>query len=246
MAVLAPVLEKKINSEEVAVERSRNIFRPANVFTAEINKNTHMSADECHNMRIKSNYEKLINPDSTVSDIIPNEVQQKHVEEPAVESAPLLVEGARVDSDLFRVDSIINSRQAEQEPEVQEAEEEENEDLRPSEETFKYKTKAASKVVIEEKASSREKSTSKFSKRYKIIMAVALAVIVVLFALVIINSTVLSNLNQQVSYLENDLAAAQQSYDEILEDKESYFENIEETIADFARKKGMSKILGDN
>lgn len=246
MAVLAPVLERKINTEEVVTERSRNAFTPVDTYTADIRRNSFMSADESHNSRIKSNYEKLINPDSTVSDIIHNEVKPQHVEEPVVEQTPFLVENARADSDLFRVDSMMNSRQAEPEAEQEDREEEENEDLRPSDETFKYKTSATSKVVIDDKISNKEKKVSKFSKRDKIIMAVALVVIAVLFVLVIVNSTVLSNLNQQVSNLQNDLVVAQENYDEILESKEDYFANIEETVAAFAKQNGMSKILGDN
>ena len=244
MAVLAPVLERKINTEEVVAEKTRNAYVPTSVFTADVRRNTFMSAEEHHNSRIKSNYEKLINPDSTVSDIIHNEVQQKKVEEPAVEQAPYLVENARADSDLFRVDSMINSRQAEPETGT-DLEEEENEDLRPSDETFKYKTKSESKIVVDDKISNKEKKVSKFSKRDKIIMVVAIVVIVALFALVIINSAVLSNLNHEVSYLQDDLAVAQENYEAVLESKENYFANIEETVADFARQNGMSKIAGD-
>ena len=233
MAVLAPVLERKVNTEEeVLTEESRN---------------TGMTAEERHNARIRINYARLINPDTTVGDIIEKEAEIKQqVQEPVIEQKPYLVENARADAAIFRADSLINRRQVEVN---EEQEEEENEDLRPSAETFKYK-QGASKVVVEDKISNKQAKVSRLSKRDKIIMAVALLVIVALFILVIVNSAVLKNLNNEVSYLENDLVAAQESYDEVVESSNSYFEKIEEKVADFARKNGMSKIedeiKGDN
>ena len=240
MAVLAPILERKINTENDFLERKVKI---ENNFAAEVKRSTPKATDEDHNARIKSNYEKLINPDFTVDDVIKNNVQQNSVEQPVVEQTPFWVENARADSDLFRVDSMINTRQAEPATDAdQDQEEEENEDLRPSEETFKYRTVAKSKVVIDDKISNKETKVSKFSKRDKIIMAVALVVIVALFVLVIVNSAVLSNLNSQVSSLQTDLVAAQEDYDEVLENKQIFFDNVEQTVADFAAQNGMSKI----
>ena len=244
MAVLAPILERKINTEnDFSVKR---ISTQTNFTKEESRPTTFKTTDEDHNARIKSIYEKIINPDSTVSDIIQNEPVQQRAEEPVIEQAPIWVENARADSDLFRVDSMINSRQAqatkEAEKEQEQQEEEENEDLRPSEETFKYRTVAKNTVVVEDKTADKHVKENKFSKRDKIVMVVALLVIVALFVLVIINSAVLSNLNREVSALQNDLVVAQENYEEILEDKESYFANIEETVADFAEQNGMSKI----
>ena len=225
MAVLAPVLERKVNTEE------ENL--------TEESRNTCMTADERHNARIRINYARLINPDTTVGDIIEkNSVPQQVVDEPVIEQKPYLVENARADADIFRADSAINRIQDEV---VETQEEEENEDLRPSAETFKYK-EGASKVVVEDKISNKQAKVSKFSKRDKVIMAVALLVIVALFVLVIINSAVLSNLNNEVSALENDLVAAQENYEDVLESKELFFDNIEETIEEFARQNGMSKM----
>ena len=229
MAVLAPVLERKVNTEEE--------------FTTEESRETLMTAEERHNSRIKFNYARLINPDTTVGDIIEKETAQQRVEEPVIEQKPYLVENARATADIFRADSIINSRQAVVD-QVQE-EEEENEDLRPTQTTIQYRTEAASKVVIEDKISNREAKVSRFSKRDKVIMAVALLVIVALFVLVIINSAVLSNLNSEISYLETDLVTAQENYDEVLESKVDFFDNIEEKVFNFAAKNGM-KNIGDN
>ena len=247
MAVLAPVLERKINTEsEIAAERSRSIFMPTNNFAPERSRAPLANDDASHNSRIKANYEKLINPDLTVSDVINNEpVQQKKVETPVIEQTPFWVENARADSDLFRVDSMINSRQAEKNVEVEapaSQEEEENEDLRPSDETIKHKTIASSKTGVKTTVTAKQTSVSRFSKRDKIFMVVALAVIVALFVLVIINSAVLSNLNQEVGTLQNNLVVAEENYQEAMENKEAFGDGIEDTIADFAQQNGMSKM----
>lgn len=223
MAVLAPVLERKVNTEDNATELRRDV---------------HMSDEERHNSCIKINYAKLINPDTTVGEIINKEVapQQRYAETVKREQKPFLVENARADSDVFRADSKINRK-----VEAEQAEEEENEDLRPTAETIKYKSGVKSKIVIEDKISDKQAKVSKLSKRDKIIMAVALFVIAALFVLVIINSAVLSNLNEDVSYLKTDLAAAQQTYTEVLQERTEFDENIEQIVEDFATEKGMVK-----
>lgn len=238
MAVLAPVLERKLNTENnVATEESRNLQQ--------------MTAEERHNSRIKVNYARLINPDTTVGDIIYKEpaqpryaepVQTKFAEPAAREQKPFLVENARADADIFRADSRVNRRQAE--TESAQSEEEENEDLRPTATTIQYKSDARSKVVVEDKISSKQSKVSKLTKRDKIIMAVAALVVIALFVLVIINSAVLSNLNSEVSYLKYDLNAAQSNYTEVLQNKEEYLSDIEQTVADFAKVNGMTKTNG--
>ena len=231
MAVSVPVLERKLNTED-------------GINTVE-SRNTAMSDDEIHNSRIKMNYARLINPDSTVSDIINKEPQQQTpVEEPVIAQAPSLVDSARVESDIFRVNSAINQRQTQ--VEVAQEDEEENEDLRPSAETFKYKDGVATKVVIEDKISNKEVKASRLTKRDKVIMAVALLVIVALFILVIVNSAVLTNLNSEVSYLQNDLAVAEADYVEAQENLDNFWDNSEEMASNFAKRNGMIKNEGDN
>lgn len=226
MAVLAPVLERKVHRE--------------NEIATEVGSDSLMTADERHNSRIRLNYARLINPEMSVGDIIEREAAPRQlVEEPVREERPFLVENARADSELFRADSVINRRQAEV---AAMDEEEENEDLRPTPTTIQYRTEAVSKVVVEDKISNKQAKAHRLSKRDKIIMAVAFVVIAALFILVIVNSAVLSNLHHEVSYLQNDLVAAQESYDEVIESKESFLENIEQTVSDFAQQNGMSKI----
>ena len=225
MAV-TPVLERKVNTEESV--------------TAEVSRTTTMSADECHNSRIKVNYAKLINPDTTIGDVIPKEpVRQQQVVEPVRIQKPFLVEDARANSPIFRADSAINLRQTEE----AQAEEEDNEDIRPTAETIKYKS--ASKIVIDDKISNKQTKASKMKKRDKVLLAVALLVIVALFVLVVINSAVLSNLNSEISTLQSNLETVKDSYAEVVQNKEAYFDpqNILQVVNDFAQKFGMIKAI---
>lgn len=234
MAVLAPVLERKLNTEANA--------------TTEARSNATMSADECHNSRIRSNYEKLINPDATANDILNREpVVQRQAEVPVApirDQKPQLVEHARSDSDLFRADSAINRRH---ETASVQPEEEESEDLRPTPTTIQYKSDSVDvdKVIADDKISIRKSKLVKLSKRDIIIIAVTALIVVALFVLVIVNSAVLSNLNKDVDYLKSDLVTAQESYAEAVQAKDAYLEdeNLTQIVDDFANSKGMQKVV---
>lgn len=227
----APVLERKVNTEQRLTSAERN--------------NVLMSDDERHNSRIKANYEMLINPDATAHDVLKKApaVQRQEVVAsvaPVREQKPQLVEHARADSDIFRADSAINRRRA---AASAQAEDEENEDLRPTAETFKYKD-GQSKIYIDDKISNKKSGISKLSKKDMIIIAVTMLVVVALFILVIVNSAVLSNLNHEVDYLQSDLVVAQEDFTEALQAKEAYLEdeNISQVVDGFAKSIGMVKI----
>ena len=228
MAVLAPVLERKLNTEEK---------------TAEARNTALMNEEDRHNSQISSKYKALINPDATAHDVLGKEVTVQRRSEitavPVREQKPFLVENARVDSDLFRADSVIN-RKAEISAV---AEEEENEDLRPTLETIKYRTENKSKIVIDDKISNKKSRLSKLSKRDIIIIAATALVVLALFILVVINSAVLSNINNEIDYLQSDLAIAREDYNEALKIKEDYLEenNISQIVNQFAAEMGMVK-----
>lgn len=228
MAVLAPVLERKVNTPENSNDESRNVC---------------MTADERHNSRIKLNYARLINPDATVGDIIHTEPAPQPAESSATDTKPRFVTNARADSDIFRADSRINSKQAE-EPVEQSDEEEENEDLRPTDATIKYKTKGENKIVVEDKINNRQEKAKRFSKREIIIASVTLLTIVALFVLVIVNSAVLSNLNTDISVLQSELAIAESNFEAAVQNNNAYFDeqNIYRIVSEFASKIGMVKI----
>lgn len=228
MAVLAPVLERKLNTEEK---------------TAEARNTALMNEEDRHNSQISSKYKALINPDATAHDVLGKEVTVQRRSEitavPVKEQKPFLVENARVDSDLFRADSAINRK-----TEISAiAEEEENEDLRPTLETIKYRTENKSKIVIDDKISNKKSRLSKLSKRDIIIIAATALVVLALFILVVINSAVLSNINNEIDYLQSDLAIAREDYNEALKIKEDYLEenNISQIVNQFAAEMGMVK-----
>ena len=228
MAVLAPVLERKLNTEEK---------------TAEARNTALMNEEDRHNSQRRSKYKALINPDATAHDVLGKEVTVQRRSEitavPVKEQKPFLVENARVDSDLFRADSVINRK-----TEISAiAEEEENEDLRPTLETIKYRTENKSKIVIDDKISNKKSRLSKLSKRDIIIIAATALVVLALFILVVINSAVLSNINNEIDYLQSDLAIAREDYNEALKIKEDYLEenNISQIVNQFAAEMGMVK-----
>ena len=207
MAVLAPVLERKLNTEEK---------------TAEARNTALMNEEDRHNSQISSKYKALINPDATAHDVLGKEVTVQRRSEitavPVREQKPFLVENARVDSDLFRADSVINRK-----TEISAiAEEEENEDLRPTLETIKYRTENKSKIVIDDKISNKKSRLSKLSKRDIIIIAATALVVLALFILVVINSAVLSNIKNEIDYLQSDHAIEREDYNEAIKIKENY------------------------
>ena len=122
---------------------------------------------------------------------------------------PYVVENARADAAIFRADSAVNAKR-EQAVAMQTAEvavaapaEEENEDLRPTSTTIQYQTigVAGVKVADVKKDTKAEKKAFVFGKREKIIVAVFVAVV----TLVIVNATIISNLNAEISTVQNSI-----------------------------------------
>lgn len=180
MAVDTPVLERKVSLRSYEL------------------------AEEEHNARIRENYARLINPDNKIEDVF-NRSQARAAEtlsQPVqTVQTPYLVENARATSDLFRADSPINAVAAE----TMYADEEDNEDLRPTLTTIQYQTigKNAAENKINSVTDSRKKM---FGKKEKIVIAIIATVIVALLALVIINSAVIANLEMGISKLQDGLS----------------------------------------
>ncbi|MDE6850214.1 MAG: hypothetical protein K2J54_02690 [Clostridia bacterium] len=208
MAVDTPVLERvTFDEEKKCAVPSRMDFM----------------AEEEHNARIRDTYARLINPESKIEDVF-NRTEEKSSEitaQPVMQSAPAqtvgrsveenhpyIVENARADAAIFRADSAINARIG-QVAEIQTAEvavatptEEENEDLRPTSTTIQYQTIGVASV---KKESETEKKSFVFGKREKIIVAVFVAVVIALITLVIVNATIISNLNAEISTVQNSI-----------------------------------------
>lgn len=232
MTVASPVLERKIIAEE---EREY-----ADTFVSA------MSAEELHNAKIRANYKRLINPESTPDDIITREVQPAKAQTviPARNeqvAEPYLVRNARADSDIFRADSIINRKEeAVSQPVVMsENDEEENEDLRPTQTTIQYKTVGLKRAEEEGKIETASTTKRAISKRDRIIIAAVVSVVVALFVLIIINSAIISNLNGELSYLQSSLTSAKAAYSSISDEISEYMANLYQTAKDYAMNGGF-------
>ena len=226
MSVAAPVLERKTDTNEREFERDYS--------------QSVMTDEQRHNSLISENYAKLINPESKLKDIIVKRDREEERDETA--SGVYLVRNARADADIFRADSALNRRVAIRSAVTVQGDEEENEDLRPTQTTIQYRTSEVKKTVEEGKIGIRQESKKlSLTKKDKIIIAVALSVIVALFVLIIVNSAVISNLNSEVSALQNTLTETQNVYVETNAAKQAYLEedNIREVVKDFAEENGM-------
>lgn len=219
------VLDKKINDEE---------------------------KEKLHNSQISEQYKKLIDPESTLLELLaksaPIDYEEEYriatkreVREPVrKEEKVYRVENARADAEIFRADSFVNSRaKATQAEETYLAEEEDNEDLRPTQTTIAYRTSDKS-TAEKGKIETKPKKTI-LTKRDKIIIAVAFTVIVALFVLIIVNSAIISSLNGEVSTLQTTLTQAQATFGEVVAERDAYFEeeNLFRVVSDYALNNGM-------
>lgn len=230
------------------------------------NINSSFVEDEEHNARIKKNYAMLINPETKLDEIIGryepevnktpdvfSRVQLRTAEmaeeapvanvRVAASEKPYLVENARADAAIFRADNPVN-RQILQSTVVaeQESEEEENEDLRPTPTTIQYKTGGVQKTAETGKIANTGKvKRVSLNKKEKIIIAVVVSVIVALIALIIVNSAIIANINNDMDALQSSLTTAKAAYAGVNDEINSFTENIIETVEEFAVTNGMAK-----
>lgn len=218
--------------------------------------------DDAHNAQISSIYAKLINPSAGIDEILGRRAEQQREEcsdggavMPAVEPVqsrveevqrPYRVENARADSYIFRADNAVNRKflnaQAAETETTETADEEENEDLRPTPTTIQYKTAGVRHEVENGKISNTGvQKQSLFTRREKIVIAVAVAVIVALFVLIIVNSAVISNLSQSMDVLQNSLADVKTQYEEINGAIAEYTADPAALAEEFALLSGMVK-----
>lgn len=192
------------------------------------------SAEEIHNARIKENYAKLINPEVGLRELVSEPVPSRQTSRDEIK--PYLVENARADAAIFRADSPINMRAQVIAPEKAQSEEDESEDLRPTQTTIQYRT-------VDEK----NKSTVKINayenehvlgKREKVIIAVFVSVVVALFTLVIVNSIIIANLNSDLAAIEQGINSARVA----LQNVNSQITDLtsSENILQFAQNHGIN------
>lgn len=219
MAVATPVLERKSSDKEESVV-SRT-YRTSSVIS-----------DEAHNARIKDNYARLINPDNKIEDIFaqsyvaaPEAVPVRREAAEPVEVKPYLVENARADADIFRADSAINRASAVADVAavasstvtdtvgavtvVDQAEEDENEDLRPTKTTIQYRTVGETDKTAKQETA--EKRGQVLGKKEKIIIATFVSLVIVLFSLVIINSAIIANFESDIAAIQNGIQTVKSS-----------------------------------
>lgn len=247
MAIATPVLERL---KEATQKEVRSSYKQGNV------------EDELHNSRIRNAYQQLINPETKLSDLrsatpvqqAPEQVVQAYapaqqVIEPVAPVQPEIrfVEGARTDADLFRADSAINRRvtfvQTEANPVMavqQSASEEENEDSMPTVTTMQYnavnKESDIEGMLVNR---SEEKQHIRLTKRDKVVIAVVVSIIVALFALIIVNSVIISGLNSDLGSLQTSLNSARGTYESVMGEIAEYQSNFDETLRALAESLGM-------
>ncbi|MDE6868478.1 MAG: hypothetical protein K2J83_04975 [Clostridia bacterium] len=235
MAV-APVLERKINSFERESEYEEE-------------RASVMTADERHNAKISANYAKLINPSCTLNDIIDKSNEsvapKREIDltpERVYAQKPYLVENARADAEIFRADSAVNRRLIHK-PVVEEViDEEENEDLRPTPATIKYRTAGVKRSEEIGKIENVGSTRKVLSKKNKILIAAIVSVVVALFVLIIINSAIISGLGNTLNALDVSYNNVADTYNALNSEMQDYVANFAETVNEFAQSNGM--ILG--
>lgn len=174
-----------------------------------------------------------------------NNVQQANDARQTNDSQPYLVQNARATADIFRADSAINiARRSATLNSVSDAanaefEEEENENLRPTSTTIQYKT--LDKYEKQTKAVKIE--TASLSKKEKITIASFIGIVVLLFALIIVNAVIISGLNAEVGMLENNLEAAQNIF-QIISAEVAEVNSVENIIG-YATENGMIFVGGN-
>lgn len=120
--------------------------------------------------------------------------------------------------------------------------EEESEDLRPTQTTIQYKTKSGE--ITEDEGRIEVYGTQKhfaFTKKEKITAAVIFSVIVALFALIIINSVIISGINSDIASLQTSLVDAKANYSAVQEQIDDIFENGEQIAMEYAEENNMVK-----
>ena len=247
MATGLPVLEREKTREESAELKAYGKLsgRDESREMTEDQKALHFNA------RISENYQKLINPDFKSAEEIAVEapvfmpqqqaqsafMPERQAESAYVQQPAAAPERARV-SDIFRADSPIRSAgldfaeptvyaepaEAPSEPVQEFAPQEqfyaeETEDLRPTATTIQYRSDL---FENEKQTVSEEKKRYSLTAKGKLLMAVYALVVVVILALIIVNTSVLRTLDQDVAAQEARLSEvmAEQS------DVQSYIDEI--------------------
>ena len=183
------------------------------------------------------------------------QVAAQPVQAQAQQAAPSF-EHHRVTADLFRADSAINAKTAYAEPaapafeeqapafaeapayEAQQAPayepyEEENADLTPTATTIQYRTE----LYRDEQQSAVEEKKGALTAKGKLLMAIYAIVVVVVLALIIVNTSVLKTLDGEMAAREAQLSEAVARYESLQSDIE--VAKSKDTIRNWGESHGM-------
>ena len=265
MAVATPVLEKRINtaSPEVVNSYSVSSFEQDAIHNANIKNNfarlmnpQNKAADALGRVQqvqqpvqpaaptAVSSSANIIFSAQPVINAAPVAPQPQITVAPQQTASPYLVKDARADAAIFRADSEINkvrniapvipSAQV-----VDYTEEEEDENLRPTATTIQYKT--AEKTLKEVRV---ENASTSLSKKEKIIIGTFVGIVVMLFALIIINAAIISSLSVDISNLNNSLATLQNTAAQVQEQVEEASDPA--NVYEYAMQNGMVWVGGND
>ena len=259
MAVATPVFERKINDERryegISAEdlhNSRISDNYARLVNPENKIKDIVASIDVEGSRVippvEEEYEPVIQP------AMPSLMQATQIQAPASSAPAFFVRNARADADIFRADSPVNAVGSfvQAQPVYANGYEDESEDLRPTNTTIQYQTIGAdgavmpynsSKVMGEGEIARPAEQTRKenrfvLKKRDKIILGVIVALILTVFALIILNSAVISNLSSDISALETLSDEAMAQYVQVVAE----FENAvsPENVLEAAQAAGIS------
>lgn len=229
------------------LERNADTLQTENLRKTQLNNSYSavMTADEQHNSQISEVYQRLINPNAKIDDIL-GRAPVEEVQKPRdiFADRPYLVENARADAEIFRADSPVNRRVVDIQPQVvaELESEEENEDLRPTQTTIQYKTTGVQKTFEEGKIENvGEEKRAGLSKKEKIVIGAVIGVIVAMFVLIIVNSAILSGITADVSSLQASLTTVKASYAGISDEVNSFVQNAVKNAEEFAIFLGLVK-----
>ena len=216
------------------------------------------------NSRISQNYQNLINPDlKKAEDIMGGAAEAPAYETPEAyaratlyperteERAPSF-QHQRVTEDLFRADSPINAPrsagyeavdfaqpafvpQEEYAPQAEQAFADElNEDLKPTATTIQYRTDLYSD---EKRTVTEEKKGYALTAKGKLLLAIYAVVVVIVLALIIVNTSVLKNIDAEAAAYEAQLSESMARAEQLAEDIENA--TSDETVTEWAINNGM-------
>lgn len=199
-----PVLERRTSSAQQDERDYAATSRTDNVNAARVNAAQ------------REAYEKLINPNLSIDEVLGDRRTMAVNKETTAytapratarveEAKPYLVTGARANSALFRADSAINRVAAVDNIAVQ-VDEEEEDDLRPTATTRQYRTVDVEQQKSVSHAKIHLKDVIKLDKRQKIMVVVFASIIVGLILLVAINAIIIANLNYDIAQTQSKIA----------------------------------------